>query len=312
MKRILRNLSVLWATIAVWSCGSESGDSGTTCVPGQSIACVGPSGCKGAQVCTSDAATYGPCACGAVPGGSGSSSNGSGSSSGNGAGSGSGARQSGAGGTGLNGFGGTGPNPGFGGTGQSGGQGPNGGSRSCTPENMSGYGYPAYKPARRLGGSCTEQAAQQYYTACYSNGDCAAFQPGGAQAACGACLAPSSLGAAQYGPLIKLGTDTQYLAQTNVAGCIELMGEPDCAPYMQVAALCEYFACAAGCPITDSASYQAEMNCMTQARGTVCLAAQAAAVCIRDPAHVTACSSSGSGFEGQFLAVARVFCVESH
>jgi hypothetical protein len=34
------------------------------CVPGQSSACVGPKGCQGFQVCTSDGARYEPCNCG--------------------------------------------------------------------------------------------------------------------------------------------------------------------------------------------------------------------------------------------------------
>jgi hypothetical protein len=174
---------------------------------------------------------------------------------------------------------------------------------------MSGFSYPTYRPARHLGGSCTAQAVADYYTNCYLNGNCAAFQTGGAQAACGACLAPTDLGASAYGPLLILGSGSNYLYENNMAGCIELEGEADCAARLQVAALCEYYACAASCPITDSASYQLEVQCMMNARSTACSSAENAAVCIRDTAHATACS--GGGFEGQFLAVAKVFCVES-
>jgi hypothetical protein len=151
---------------------------------------------------------------------------------------------------------------------------------------------------------------QQYYTSCYLAGDCAAFRTGGAQAACGACLAPTDLGASAYGPLLTLGSGSNYLYETNMAGCIELEGEAACAARLQVAALCEYYACAASCPITDSASYQLETQCMMNARSTACSSEQSAAVCITNVAHATACS--GGGFEGQFLAIGKVFCVENH
>jgi hypothetical protein len=120
-------------------------------------------------------------------------------------------------------------------------------------------------------------------------------------------LQATSVDAAEYGPLLRLGAPAAPLDNTNMAGCIELMGEPDCAKKMMIASLCEYYACASGCPAKDSASYQSLMNCMVKARGTVCAAAQSAAVCITDAAHVSACS--GSGFDGQFRALSHVFCV---
>jgi len=36
------------------------------CTPGASVACVGPGGCSGAQVCTSDGMGFGVCDCGDV------------------------------------------------------------------------------------------------------------------------------------------------------------------------------------------------------------------------------------------------------
>jgi hypothetical protein len=37
------------------------------CTPGASVACVGPAGCKGGQVCLPDGGKFGPCDCGAAP-----------------------------------------------------------------------------------------------------------------------------------------------------------------------------------------------------------------------------------------------------
>lgn len=50
--------------------GGSGGSSGV-CAPGQSVACVGPGGCEGGQVCRSDGAGYEPCEC--APGGDGGS-----------------------------------------------------------------------------------------------------------------------------------------------------------------------------------------------------------------------------------------------
>lgn len=36
----------------------------TSCVPGQSSACVGPKGCQGFQVCATDGSRFDPCSCG--------------------------------------------------------------------------------------------------------------------------------------------------------------------------------------------------------------------------------------------------------
>ena len=176
---------------------------------------------------------------------------------------------------------------------------------------MSNHDYPSYRSARHLGGSCTEEDVSSYYTDCYSGGDCAVFEPGGEKADCGACMAVSQLDDDEYGPLIRLGSGTNALDETNMAGCIELVGEPDCAPNIMVAALCEYDACAENCPLAETATgYQDAIDCMRKARTGVCEAAQTDARCISQSSYVTACS--GSGFDSQFLAVGRVFCVENY
>lgn len=43
--------------------GGDGGSSGA-CVPGQSVACIGPGGCEGGQVCREDGTGYGECDCG--------------------------------------------------------------------------------------------------------------------------------------------------------------------------------------------------------------------------------------------------------
>jgi hypothetical protein len=42
---------------------NESGAAATACIPGRSVACVGPGGCSSNQICNSDGTGYGPCDC---------------------------------------------------------------------------------------------------------------------------------------------------------------------------------------------------------------------------------------------------------
>ncbi|HSQ66925.1 MAG TPA: hypothetical protein VLM85_27085 [Polyangiaceae bacterium] len=41
-----------------------SNNSAKSCTPGASVACAGPGGCSGAQVCSADGTSYGVCDCG--------------------------------------------------------------------------------------------------------------------------------------------------------------------------------------------------------------------------------------------------------
>jgi len=171
---------------------------------------------------------------------------------------------------------------------------------------MTGASFPSYIPARSMPGSCTGQAISQYYADCYQGGDCSAFNQGGALELCGTCLAPTQLNAATYGPLLKLGEGSLYILETNVAGCEELMGEGDCAPKMQVDFLCEIGACSHNCPLVDSSSYELLFSCLDAAATGTCSGKRAAVACLKSSSNAAACS--GSGFQNQFMAVARVFC----
>jgi hypothetical protein len=179
---------------------------------------------------------------------------------------------------------------------------PNG---DCTPKDMSGFSYPSYHPASRAASTCTDDELEGYFADCYSSGNCAAFQAGGVSAGCGSCLLPTNLDSPNYGPLLKLGTDAAYLSSTNLAGCIELVGEPACAAKIQKSQLCEYRACE-HCGPSGTGSYRAQMDCMIESRSGVCATAQTEAICIQSSAHLAACSGSSS--KTQFMTVAKVFC----
>lgn len=52
--------------------GGDAGSSGA-CTPGQSVACVGPGGCQGGQVCRDDGSGFEACECGSGDAGAGAS-----------------------------------------------------------------------------------------------------------------------------------------------------------------------------------------------------------------------------------------------
>lgn len=54
--------SILAFAVLAWSCGGDR-TLAPPCVPGQSIACVGPGGCAGGQVCNAAGSGYGACDC---------------------------------------------------------------------------------------------------------------------------------------------------------------------------------------------------------------------------------------------------------
>lgn len=304
--RPLRFRSLFLVAISLVSCrfeDSASDAAASACVSGQSVACGGPLGCHGFQACRADNSGFDACVCGNSENHSTNVTQANGGATYVGA---VGGRETGV----AQGSGGA-FNTGLGGAGGiAGGSTLANGSSECAPKDMAGHIYPAYKPARRFIASCTETDVQGYYSECYVKGNCAEFKAGGSKSRCGECLAPTTLDAAAYGPILRLGTAASPMDETNMAGCIELMGEGECAKRLMVAALCEYDSCAESCPANDAATVQSLMSCMMSARSSTCTAAESAAVCITDSAHVAACSASG--FEGQFLAIARVFCVQSH
>jgi hypothetical protein len=172
----------------------------------------------------------------------------------------------------------------------------------CAPADMSTWEPPPYVPARAAVQVCTEATIRQYFTDCMEGADCSAFQPGGEHAACGECMTATPVGEAQYGPLVLSG----IVRETNLAGCIELMGEEDCPVHLQAQSVCEREACSDNCPVTDAASLTLYQQCQQDARYGVCDSYRQAAVCIAELTHREACT--GDSFEDALVATGMVFC----
>ncbi len=172
----------------------------------------------------------------------------------------------------------------------------------CEPAALEDWEPPDYVAARADPGACTTAQIQRYYDDCLVDVSCAAFEAGGDDEECGACLEPTALDAASWGPILELNPRPFYRWESNLAGCIELLGETDCAVKIAAAQACAREVCTVGCGVTHP-DYSA---CIDEARAGECAEYEAAAVCIMDPDHVEQCS--GSGFEGLVLAYGEVFC----
>jgi hypothetical protein len=277
-------------------CGPSEPDS-RGCVAGQSVACVGPEGCRGYQLCSDNGASFGPCICedaGAGTSGGATLATG-GLSNAGGAGPPSG-------GTRASGGSAAGGRSDATGDGAAGADATGGTPVDCAPADMSDWVAPAYVPARAPENVCTDALIRRYAADCLSSSDCSAFEAGGDYVACGDCLSPTPVRDAEYGPLLLSGV----IRETNFAGCIELLGETECAVHQQDKSRCEDEACATNCPVSDADSLDLYRECKEQARSGVCSAYHEAAVCITDPAHVEACG--GADFEESLVSIGRVFC----
>lgn len=297
------------------ACGSSQDDSDKdACVPGRSVECVGPNACHGVQICAQSGDEYGPCVCStsSTAGTTNLGASGSGASSSLPTGGRApGATDSG-GGTQAEGSGGTPASTTSGGSSAGAGSAAAAGSTStggsgqipdeCDPVSMSDWTPPAYVPARSPQSVCTDEQIQQFVDDCLLGQDCSAFEAGGASADCGQCLWPSPLDGSDVGPVIELSPRPFYRWDTNVAGCVELAGEAECAAKIQAVQVCAQQACLTSCGVS-SPGYS---DCVDAARTGTCATYNDAAVCIMNQETATRCS--GTGFSAIVLSLGRVFC----
>ena len=104
------------------------------------------------------------------------------------------------------------------------------------------------------------------------------------------------------GPVIEIHPRPFYRWETNIAGCVELRGEAECAEEIQAAQVCAREACLSSCGAT-SPGYS---DCVHAARAGTCAAYDEAAVCIMDPQTAELCT--GADFSAIVLSLGRVFC----
>ena len=64
---------------------------------------------------------------------------------------------------------------------------------------------------------------------------------------CGACLRPSSVDDAEWGPYVITQLPSGVASAINTGGCLELSGHADCGAQYQAGLLCRHEACADNC-----------------------------------------------------------------
>jgi hypothetical protein len=279
-------------------CGSsENGTDSDSCVAGRSVECVGPNGCSGYQVCDASGA-YESCSCTSMDADGGSSAR-------DASPEGSSIAHVGTGGTGS----GSKPDTATdAGTSTGGHQEttvmPDAGNppAECQPTDMKDWSPPPYVPARSPQDVCTDAEIESFTSDCLLGTDCSSFEQGGPSAACGECLLPTALSESALGPVIELSPRPFYRWDANVAGCVELSGETECAASIQRARVCAQRSCSGSCD-ASAASFD---DCVTAAQDTTCAEHAEAAVCIMDPLTAERCAASG--FAELVLALGRVFC----
>ncbi len=273
MRRFASAFFAVCAFAAFVAACSSDDDGLSTCVPGQQIACACAGGAQGAQQCLANG-TYGPCS--ACPDGGGACS--VGCTTGTSCLAGTAATACGANGSACEGCaagsvcvavagGGTcqavAVDGGFDGGSDAGG--------GCVPADLTGFTPPPYVPPTGYRqGVCTPELMASFYSACVDAdaqvGACSSTFGSLASAenqACAACLITSA-SAAAHGPLV----DRIDSITVNLGGCLALTGGAageQCAQKMQAFDACVAAACAANCPISDSASYSARANCQKAA-----------------------------------------------
>lgn len=188
------------------------------------------------------------------------------------------------------------------------------GSTVCAPYMPDPGLVPAYIPA--TGGhqnKCTSQQISELWTACLNTSSTAASCEdfGNANTACYDCVGHSSArNVDQYGPIVgyRIGA-SKHSTVVNTPGCIELMGDKECAAGTQAAVECEEAACAPSCDYTNQTEFDAYIKCLEDARKGVCGGLKTAAdTCANALPQATKDACIGSTLQEGYTKVATLFC----
>jgi hypothetical protein len=185
-----------------------------------------------------------------------------------------------------------------------------GGDVGCEPAELGNFSPPPYVPGRVQPGACTVGQIGQYLDCMTGNAPCEPFMSGGTLAACGACLDPTELDAAEWGPLLMSVNTTAGATsfEANVSACVELTsGSRECAEAYQAMKACERAACDANCAAASQAELEERRQCYLDARDGTCALHAISGACATLAGPVAACI--GDGFEDQFIEAGTALCV---
>jgi hypothetical protein len=123
--------------------------------------------------------------------------------------------------------------------------------------------------------------------------------------ACAACIVSVDADA-KYGPVVL----RKGVVTLNVAGCIELLDPAGlaCAKSVQASASCEVAACAANCPVSDQASFDAFDACARDANADGCAAFVKGAESAANEDGGRALCSRSMSFDAAYFDIVPLFC----
>jgi len=179
----------------------------------------------------------------------------------------------------------------------------------CAPDDVSGFTPPAYKRATGAHqGRCTQAQIQGLWGSCFNYGgfgnDCGQWSSIQENKDCAACVMTDATEAA-YGPIIC--HEKSFVM--NYAGCMELLGDRDCAVAASDLEACGEAACDARC--LGPGLYRPEYeSCRVVADEAGCSAYFAAAACAdreADGGPAAYCFRSHD-FGALFLDYTMLFC----
>lgn len=182
-----------------------------------------------------------------------------------------------------------------------------------TPVSLMNFTPPAYTPPRAVTSACLPAGITGYWDNC--RGPQATAQActtwKAANTACGACI-ESQRADSSWGPLIM----ANGITFVNIAGCLAIRGDMNCAKLDEDAAACTAAACDSPCPVTDffAPDHQSTLadwqKCSQTAAAGACMSFESkfAMQCTPDSGNAAAACFNFQDFHSGYLLVAPMFC----
>jgi hypothetical protein len=186
---------------------------------------------------------------------------------------------------------------------------PDGATGTCAPQPGTLFSPTWHAPIQRggtVGGACTAQQVNDYFTACFGTAgstSCQSYTT--ANASCASCLSTPPT-ASQWGALIA---HTNW-SEVNMSGCLYATGATSCAAAVQASAQCQLAWCEANCPVTDQTTLSALDACESEVNNnpSECESYATRAQCADDAGTATT-DCVGTSFQDTFTRIATILCV---
>jgi len=179
------------------------------------------------------------------------------------------------------------------------------------PADVSGFMPPPYVPPNPAQMKCDSIAIKGYYDNCLNwmtatLVKCAAFRM--SNVACTKCL-ESQKTDPSWGPLVESRPNNLPLVSCNVAGCVDLKGDKNCAAAIEAFWACDDAACDMQCP-ADDPIYADYVKCTQEAALNGCkkYADTVTMTCANDASAAYFVCRNFADFQGCYSQYAELWC----